>query len=299
MTVLPARLPALDPGTRCRLAVLAATLASTAGFAWALHGLDLSDLLARVGRTPAWLWLVAAVGILASHALRATRLHAEWQARTGADWPSCLRLTLLHNAAVLLMPLRSGELGYGWWLQRRWGVSWRASSASLLWMRLQDLVVLAVLSGLCLAVSPARALAVAAGLMLLARLLPLPARITPMQRRAWVCALANWSLRLAVVGVLLAALVDLPMPATLRGAIGGEWAAVLPLQAPGGLGTYEAGVWAGLQSHPQGRDIALDTRVAAALIVHLFWLAVSLLAAWPALLLDGERAAMPDGINGT
>lgn len=298
MTMSPSRPQALDASTRGRLAVLGATLASMAGFAWALHGLDLPDLLARVARTPVWLWLAAAAGILASHALRATRLHAEWQARTGADWSSCLRLSLLHNAAVLLMPLRSGELGYGWWLQRRWGVSWRASSTSLLWMRLQDLAVLAVLSSLSLVLTPAWALTVAASLMLLAWLLPLPARITSMQRRAWACALANWSLRLAIVGALLAVLVDLPMLVTLRGAIGGEWAAVLPLQAPGGLGTYEAGVWAGLQSHPQGREIALDMRVAAALIVHLFWLAVSLLAAWPALLLDGERAAMPEAITG-
>ena len=90
---------------------------------------------------------------------------------------------------------------------------------------------------------------------------------------------------------MLSALVGLPIEASLRGAIGGEWGALLPLQAPGGLGTYEAGVWAGLQAHSLGRDIALDTRVAAALIVHLFWLAVSLLAAWPALLLDGPRPA--------
>lgn len=288
---LPARAGSAE--ARRRWVIPAATLASLAGFVWALHGLDLADLLGRIGRTPGWLWPLAAAGILFSHALRATRLHAEWQPQTGADWASCLRLTLLHNAAVLLMPLRSGELGYGWWLQRRWGVPWRRSTASLLWMRLQDLAVLVLLSALCLVTSPAGALIAAAGLLLAGLVLPLPARWSvPWPRRlGWACATANWSLRLAIVGLLLSALVGLPIEASLRGAIGGEWGALLPLQAPGGLGTYEAGVWAGLQAHALGRDIALDTRVAAALIVHLFWLAVSLLAAWPALLLDGPRPA--------
>ncbi|RZS58510.1 lysylphosphatidylglycerol synthase domain-containing protein [Sphaerotilus mobilis] len=279
-------------GARRWIGLLLATLVGLGGLTLALRGLDRADLWMRVVQVPAWLWIAAAAGILASHALRATRLHAEWAARTGADWSSCLRLSLLHNAAVLLMPLRSGELGYGWWLQRRWGVPWRTSSASLLWMRLQDVAVLALLSGLCLALPLRLSALVLAGLLLLILLWPM----APATRTAWLCAGANWSLRLAVVAALLAVLADLPVDATLRGALGGEWAAVLPLQAPGGLGTYEAGVWAGLQSHPQGRLAALDTRVAAALIVHLYWLAISLLAAWPALLLDGQPAPLPEAI---
>jgi hypothetical protein len=283
-------------GRAARLWPLLALLASGVALAWLLRGLDLSALWARAAQQPAWLWPAAALGVLASHALRATRLHAEWQVRCGADWAACLRLTLLHNAAVLLMPLRSGELGYGLWLQRRWGVGWRESSASLLWMRLQDLAVLVALSGLILLSAsdmpalPAEGLALVPVVLALLLVLALPAgRTGRLNRRAWLCALANWSLRLAVVAGLLSALTGLPLAATLRGALGGEWAAVLPLQAPGGLGTYEAGVWAGLQGHAAGRSTPLDTLVAAALLAHLFWLAIGLLAAWPALLLDRPR----------
>ncbi|MGY0194010.1 lysylphosphatidylglycerol synthase domain-containing protein [Leptothrix sp. BB-4] len=280
-------------GWRRYLLLALALLACVAGFTLALRGLDLAALGARMARMPAWLWLAAALGVLASHALRATRLHAEWHRRSGADWAACLRLSLLHNAAVLLMPLRSGELGYGLWLKQRWGVGWRESSRSLLWMRLQDVTVLATLTGLALWLPLARLAAALAALVALAVLaLLLPAdRPGRFNRTAWLCALANWSLRLAVVTLLLSALAGLPAEATLRGALGGEWAAVLPLQAPGGLGTYEAGVWAGLQGHVAGRVAPLDTLVAAALIAHLFWLAVGLVAAWPALLLDRTRPA--------
>ncbi|MDP4302102.1 lysylphosphatidylglycerol synthase domain-containing protein [Leptothrix discophora] len=285
----------LSPARRRLVGLLLASVAVVAGFAWALHGLDLATLAERVRALPTGLWLLAALTVLASHALRATRLHAEWQVRTGADWAACLRLCLLHNAAVLLLPLRSGELGYGLWLQQRWGVGWKASSASLLWMRLQDVIVLLALTGAAwFAPSPWLALVAPVGLAVLHAAFASITGLGRQHRIAWLCATANWSLRLAVVGALLAELTGLTLAATLRGALGGEWAAVLPLQAPGGLGTYEAGVWAGLNTLAAGRAVAIDQVVAAALIVHLFWLAVSLLAAWPALLLDGDRAPLPD-----
>lgn len=309
--------PASRTGPIARVALAAAIVG---GLAWALRGVDTSALRERAAALPGWLWTLAALGVLVSHALRAARLHAEWQGRTGARYRDCLQLALLHNAAVVLLPLRSGEVGYPWWLLRRWQVPLRVSVPSLLWLRLQDLLVLGALSALWLLPAPlaaslALALAVVAGLVawrarartgIVARqpvdaAPPVPdpspsTHSTPIRQalaealragrgglRGWLCAAANWSVRLLAVAALLAGLTGLPIGAALPGALAGEWAAVLPLQAPAGLGTYEAGVWFGLQAAAPGAGAVSPTdALAAALAVHLFWLAIGLLAALPA-----------------
>ena len=73
--------------------------------AWLLAGLDRSAPSAAAARVPISVWCAAAVGVLLSHLLRALRLRAEWRPRVGAELGACLRLALLHNAAVLLLPM--------------------------------------------------------------------------------------------------------------------------------------------------------------------------------------------------
>jgi hypothetical protein len=298
-----------------------------------LLDVDMATLRQRAAALPAWLWGAAATGVLVSHALRAARLHAEWQGRTGARYADCLQLALLHNAAVVLLPLRSGEAGYPWWLLRRWQVPLRVSVPSLLWLRLQDLVVLGGLSALwllpaTLAAAFALAVAVAAGLLawralaragtasvdaaVLAPELALATGSTPIRQaltealragrgglRGWLCAAANWSVRLLAVSALLAGLTGLPIGVALPGALAGEWAVVLPLQAPAGLGTYEAGVWFGLKAAQPAAgafssDVSSADALAAALAVHLFWLAIGLLAALPAVRAAPFNEPIPD-----
>jgi len=71
----------------------------------------------------------------------------------------------------------------------------------------------------------------------------------------------------------------------LHGALGGEWAALLPLNGPGGLGPYEAGVWLGIHADAwlyradQLPGLQLGDLVAAALVAHVFWLLVASVAA--------------------
>jgi len=66
---------------------------------------------------------------------------------------------------------------------------------------------------------------------------------------AWGFAIANWVLKLGIVALLLASLANLPLGAGFCGALGGELAGVIPLQAPAGVGTYEAGVALGTRAH--------------------------------------------------
>jgi len=92
--------------------------------------------------------------------------------------------------------------------------------------------------------------------------------------------------------VLLASLANLPLGAGFCGALGGELAGVLPLQAPAGVGTYEAGVALGTQAHvretpasaPAASIAAANTDnhrliFGAALAVHALMLVVALATA--------------------
>ena len=103
-----------------------------------LRGASVSRWLEALGGVPPMLWVAATLGLLASYALRALRLFVEWQPQVrGIRFVDCLRLMLLHNAAVNVVPMRAGEAGYAWIVHRQWGVPLADAVASLLWLRLQ------------------------------------------------------------------------------------------------------------------------------------------------------------------
>lgn len=261
---------------------------------WLLQHADPTQLWQQASRLPAWAWLAAGCALLAGHGLRAVRLQREWRHLRPVGLALCLRLVLTHNAAVILMPLRSGEAGYLWLVKRHWGVGWRESGLSLLRWRLQDAAVLALWAVLLMLPwsLAARVLLVLAALTAVAVLQqPLLAWLARRSRAGgqlsparpavashldgWLASAGNWSLKVLALGGLLLALADLPASLALRAALGGELAGVQPLQGPAGLGTYEAGVWlaSGAQAGEQARVVA------AALAVHAFSLAVALGAA--------------------
>jgi len=288
--------------------LLNSDLASPLRAQWAAHG--------------AWPMLPAAVLLLASHGLRAGRLQLEWGPRLGVGLAECLRVSLLHTAAVNLVPMRGGEAGFPLLLHRRWGVTLAEGTAALLWLRVQDLVAMAWLAALTLAalVAP-RGAAAALGALLLAALATLgflfaasrrhapvrparpsaeaglPTRLGHAWRQAlaattpasWGFTLGNWLCKLGGLGLLFAAWSGTPALAGWCAAIGGELAAVLPIQAPGGFGSYEAAMAAGARVLAPLDWLPLLT---AALAVHLFGLAVSLLAALWALRPVGKPAAV-------
>jgi hypothetical protein len=241
-------------------------------------------LAERVATVPWPGWVAATLGMSATYALRAGRLRAEWLWKIramGLGYRECLQITLLHNAAINLLPMRSGEASYAFLLHKRWGVGLGDAAASLLWLRLQDMMVLGVLGIAILVPAPLpwrigfALVAIAAAATLLPALVRrvhvhargararihadagarrarkawhVVAKVAAAFRAArggaaaWGFAIANWVLKLGIVGVLLASLADLPLGPSFCGALGGELAGVIPLQAPAGVGTYEAGV---------------------------------------------------------
>ncbi len=265
-----------------------------------LAGLLLSILLAQAtwavlvqawADLPWWLALLAWLGWWGSYALRTERLRREWARwaaaqqpqRPAPSWLDCLSLFLTHNAALVLLPMRAGEAGYPLWLRERWGVPVRESLRSLLWLRLQDAAALMLLSLWWLLPAAAALLASVCGVVLLLWLTrsnrpgQAPRIASPgLDVWGWALTLANWALRLAVIGALLAALTGLNLDVGVLAALGGEWAAALPVQAPAGLGSYEAGMWAAVATHIHPPPASL---VPAALAVHLATLLLAL-ASW-------------------
>ena len=260
---------------------------------WLLRHADFEALLRQARSLPLWAWLAAGLALVCGHSLRALRLQRQWQHLRPLGLAHCLRLVLTHNAAVILLPLRSGEAGYLWLVYRHWGVSWRESGASLLAWRLQDATVLLLLAvALLLPWSP-----VARGLLLVCALITLvclhkPGRLWLSRRwpallagrvegtdhwlrSGWLASVGNWSLKVLALGGLLFGLSGLDLASSLSAALGGELAGVQPLQGPAGLGSYEAGVWLAARAS----DTLQATVVAAALAVHAFALAIALGAA--------------------
>jgi uncharacterized membrane protein YbhN (UPF0104 family) len=294
---------------------------------WVTRGVDLRRLAGSLRPAPWWAWAVAAAGLLCSYVLRALRIHAELGRRHPVSVADCLEVMLIHNAAVNLLPMRGGEAAYPWLVHRRMGVPVSHAVASLVWMRVQDALVLGLASialwpglgpGLRLAAGVALAGGIALGLRLLERaalragtreprLAPLRAASRALQAlalaprhgwRGWAFCVSSWTLKLAVLATLLAGLSGLPGPAASTGVLGGELAGVLPVQGPAGFGTYEAGVWAGasLRGH-SALQIA-----APAIAVHLVSLAMAVASGAVAYAVSQRRGAasrsaggMPDG----
>lgn len=280
-------------------------LAITLGLlAWILAGArwqEVGTSLAHLG-TPDLALAISA--FIASYLLRAARVHDEFADETGARFSAILRLTLLHNASINILPFRSGEAAFPILLSRWFGVPTTRAVVALLWLRIQDaFVVLALAAFVWPNLHPALRAAWIGAVVLAAWTIPkwaarhpeieshsahLPntfsatvrriraalAESTRHHGRGWLWTLANWSLKLAAQAWLLAALLQAGLLTGLSGALGVELAAILPIQGVAGFGTYEAGGAALLAPH----GIPFAAGLNAALALHLFVIASALVA---------------------
>lgn len=237
--------------------------------------------------------------LFASYAARSLRLAITLKLRGRAAQWQLARLVLVHNALVNLLPMRGGDLVFPLLLKRSYHTRIADGAALILWLRLQDALVLATLAILVWPGLPwpVKALAAVTALAIAARLpawlrqvnLWLPRRVRPRIARALRLALArgarewltwgwtavNWLLKFAAAAALLWAFSGLPPALALVGAAAGEAAALLPVQGVAGLGTYEGAIIGALALHRVDAQVAL----AAALATHAVILACSLAAA--------------------
>jgi len=280
---------------------------SVALLAWLVADARWQGVGARLARLDAMALAGVTLLFVASYAMRGARIHGEFRDELQASghgdraYLRVLRLTLVHNALVNLLPFRSGEAAFPVLLGRWFGIGTGRAIVSLLWLRAQDATVVLALAALVwpgLAL-PWRVLAIAAivgGAWLvpawtrrhpvgpggdpsskLAKLRALLERSTRRNAAGWLWTLANWVVKLVAETWLVALALGatgVPAATAALGAIGAELAAILPVQGVAGFGTFEAG--GGALMRTQGVDLAVGLE--AVLVLHAVVLALALSA---------------------
>lgn len=271
--------------------------------------------------------MIAVLLMVFTYQLRALRLYDYFQlGQREGRWMNALltfRLMLLHNVLNNLLPARTGEISFPVLMKRYFAVDYLHSIPALFWFRLLDLhTILGIASIPLLSWFVPQTLAVALfsvwfmlpfgifiaqhrlqgwlmernaqqscskGQAILLNLLNgLPSSVSAFWR-SWLLTIINWLVKLLVLAWILLELTELEFAGdvALAAVIGGELTSVLPFHAPGGVGTYEAGIVTVLSSAssflPTMGAMPLKQAMALAINVHLFVLAASMvggLIAW-------------------
>lgn len=276
--------------------------------AWLLYSTPFAQVAEAFGRPSPVVWGLTVGGIFISYLIRSARLQVVLDLDSlGRPTRHVLglrmdafRVILMHNAAVNLLPMRAGELSFPWLASRELGMPVSRAIACLLWMRMQDLLVLLLLglmvwpgipwpwraAGLLTAVLGWFAVQLVVQRLSVQQdkagiLNKIRAALTESAHHrpaAWGLTAANWCLKLSAGAFMLDAIAGSGWFQAWSGALGGELAAVVPLQGPAGFGTYELGVWAGLATQLPPGSAALGVAVSAALALHICFIVCAVLA---------------------
>lgn len=233
---------------------------------WMLGDGRLAEAFVRLFAIPAGVAATVLATQAFSYYCRARRIAGEFTGYASIPFSQYLRISLLHNFSVNIIPFRGGELMLPY-LLRRAGIPGARAVTTLIWLRVQDALVLGGVAlllwpGIALWLRLTASLGLIAGVIvfrLTARRLRAPARAPGLQKwfdaltdaldaplSSWGWSISNWVAKLAGQSILLTALAATTLSAASLGALGGELSAMLPVQGVGGFGTYEAGVAFGL-----------------------------------------------------
>ncbi|OOZ44945.1 lysylphosphatidylglycerol synthase transmembrane domain-containing protein [Solemya velum gill symbiont] len=273
---------------------------------------DLKVILSQWRELPASTLMLATAGLLISYLLRAWRNHNFFALD---HFPTSIRLTLIHNALNHWLPARTGEFSFPLLMKRYFGHGYAGSTHGLLWLRLMDLHALA---GTALPVFYPFLNTALFFLLLTAWLASMPLafwllghfrqhilanpsdkRLATMMKKAvneltgskrtffiaWLLSMTNWTVKIGLLTLLVTAFVTVPATAALTAVIAGELTSILPIHAPGGLGTYEAGMSAAFTLF----SIDFKSGLQAAVQAHLFLLNLAIISAVFALLIPKKR----------
>jgi hypothetical protein len=280
---------------RSRLRWVLSALVSVGFLAWWWQSGAWSEVGALFQVLTAPQWVLLTVGLWLSYAVRAWRLHAEFQGRCALRWADWLRITLMHNALVNWLPFRSGELAFPLLLRREAQLPVAQSVSALIWLRVQDALMLVALAAWFWPreghLLQAAALALlAAGIWGLPWVLQRGGAWTMRPRWAawrdaftsrhrhaapiWGLTALNWGLKLAIQAQLLMWLSGGAWSWGWAGAVGAELAVFSPVQGWAGVGTYEAGAAWAMSWH----GVSLAQGAQWALVLHAWVLLNATLA---------------------
>jgi hypothetical protein len=248
--------------------------------------------------------LVAVVPtILITYCLRALRIYDFFHHEMQGRFTLCLRLSLQHNMLNNLLPMRTGELSFPWLMSRYFSITATRSVPVLLWFRLLDIHTLIILA---LLIAGTYFLPLWACIVSTLLWLPLPWLIFRFYRpllnsisqhqgklwyifqtileslpqdyamfwRTWMWTALNWILKLVVFAWVLMLFGGIEFVAAWIGATTGDISSILPINSIANVGTFEAGVVAGLVPF----DIAATDALIAAINLHLFVLSCTMIS---------------------
>jgi hypothetical protein len=258
--------------------------------------------------------LGAAILVLLTYVIRSARLYRFYRECKGL--PACIRLFLLHNVFVNFLPVHSGEVSFPVLMKRYFGISVNRSISGLLWLRYLDFhtLVLIALGALWLAtdwlwVPPLLFgwLVVPLATVILwetcgrlfarhdnrvSKMLGDMLKTLPKSRRllfeSWGWTTLNWGVKLASFAWIVTIFTPIDFADSVFAAAGGELSTVLPVNAPAGVGTYEAGVVAAVT--PLG--VRGHHALIGAVNLHLFVLGMAVVGGLLTFLLP-RRAQSP------
>lgn len=283
---------------------IAIIVAYAAFIQWIWGWGDIIALWERAGLLPL---AAALVLLLSTYLLRTWRIYDYFPSETRGRFPVLFRLVQIHNLLNIMLPFRSGETSFPLLMKKEFDVRLARGTSALLVMRLFDLHALLTAAGIGLVLQSEAA---AAWILWAAFLLlpvaafmlrkpffrlaahSLPKKLTSLVHeieaglplngaafaRAWAATIINWFVKIAVLAWVLVLMGELTLPAGLGGALGGELSSVLPIHAPGGVGTYPAGITAGaLAFGASSETSALSTLGQVAINAHLLIIVSSLI----------------------
>jgi uncharacterized membrane protein YbhN (UPF0104 family) len=294
---------------------------------WIIGFVILAAVIVGVALTVGWgqllapwlelspLALATLLGLSAlSYFLRAVRVWDYFRPRFDGRFLTVLRLSVLHNVANNLLPMRAGEMVFPWLMRRYFGHGFMDATASLVWIRLLDLHFLGLIGIVILYLREPTWIWPAAGVLWLGMvpLVGLTRRLTPAGDgrlskalrlaanaapdstprvlRVYFWTALTWGTKFLSLAAVLHHFLPVDLWKVMLGVMGAELSSVLPFHGIAGSGTYELAAVAALI--PFG--ISAREALAGAVNLHLFLLGVTLILGLLALLLPVRRAAVAD-----
>ncbi len=277
--------------------------------------LGCSAVLAPWATLPSSILVGAFLLTATSYLLRAVRVRVYFAELLAGrrDFLLVLRLSVLHNTANNLLPMRAGEMVFPWLMQRYFGHGFLAAGASLVWIRLLDLHFLGLIGIMALWVRAPNPgwlvlafvwLSLLSFFWLVARIefqsheglagrfwcfLEAFARAAPQNQilvlRLYFWTALSWSLKFIGFALILSHFVPAALWQLVFGVMGAELSSVLPFHGIAGSGSFELATVAAMV--PLG--VAPAEALAGAVNLHLFLLGATLLLGALALLIPISR----------
>jgi uncharacterized membrane protein YbhN (UPF0104 family) len=284
---------------RNRLALMAAMLVlAYAGFVQWIWGWP--SVLAAWRDVGVGRLLLALALLVGTYLVRAHRIADYFPREIAGRFLRLFRVTQIHNILNIMMPFRAGETSFPLLMRSEFGVPLAQGTSALLVLRLLDLHALLAAAGIGLVagagfagwawllwlaflISPLAAFPFRHHVLKAARA-RMPQRLVgyvdeigdgiphDLTRflRAWLLTVLNWGVKVAALAWVLGLMGVGPLAACFGGALGGELSSVLPLHAPGGVGTYPAGIVAGALAFGADKDaLSLSGLATASISAHL------------------------------